>query len=69
MADLADIANDHVLLQLEDSLAALQAWSIIEEADDCHTCGDPIPEARRRALAGRSCVRCVDCQAMHELRG
>lgn len=30
----------------------------------CEDCGEPIPEARRRAIPG--CRRCVACQTMHE---
>lgn len=31
----------------------------------CHECGDPIPEARRKAAPG--CVRCIDCQTLYEI--
>lgn len=32
----------------------------------CENCGDPIPEQRRKAVAG--CTLCVDCQAEREAR-
>lgn len=35
-------------------------------AADCSGCGDPIPEARRKALP--SAERCVGCQAKWERR-
>jgi len=31
---------------------------------ECEDCGEPIPEARRRAMPG--CRRCIDCQTTHE---
>jgi phage/conjugal plasmid C-4 type zinc finger TraR family protein len=33
-------------------------------AEACLDCGEPIPEARRRAVPG--CVRCVACQGEQE---
>lgn len=37
-----------------------------ESAVECQDCGDPIPEARRRAMPG--CSRCICCQHNHERR-
>ncbi len=68
MADIADIANDHVLQQQELRLAARKPAEV-EISDECHDCGCPIPPARLVALAGRSCVRCIECQALHEVMG
>lgn len=34
---------------------------------DCEDCGDPIPDARRRALP--SAKRCMHCQELHEKAG
>lgn len=36
----------------------------VESALECEDCGDPIPEARRKAMLG--CVTCVRCQALRE---
>ncbi len=33
-------------------------------AEECEDCGEPIPDARRRACP--SCTRCVRCQAEFE---
>ncbi|MCY1311011.1 phage/conjugal plasmid C-4 type zinc finger protein, TraR family [compost metagenome] len=65
--DIADIANDNLLLQLEQHLAARQPAEGVS-AEDCEDCGDPIPVARRLALAGRGCVRCIECQGQAERR-
>lgn len=43
---------------------AAQRKSCMTEVLDCEECGDPIPEARRKASPG--CVYCVECQ--RELR-
>ncbi len=37
-----------------------------ESALDCEECGDPIPEARRKASKG--CQFCIACQARVERR-
>ena len=65
--DIADIANDNLLLQLEQRLAVRQPAQG-ESAEDCEDCGEPIPAARRLALAGRGCVRCIECQWLAERR-
>lgn len=31
----------------------------------CEDCGDPIPQARRKAVRG--CRRCIGCQTVHEI--
>lgn len=49
MADLADHANELVLARLDGLLAARPALAIRESAEDCEDCGEPIPQARRRA--------------------
>lgn len=66
MADDADLANDIVLLRLEEALAARAGASVRESRVDCIDCDDPIPESRR--VAARGCVRCGDCQTLHEDR-
>lgn len=65
MADLADHANELVLARLDGLLAARPALAIRESAEDCEDCGEPIPQARRRAPG---CSRCIDCQDRHERR-
>lgn len=35
-----------------------------ERGEVCEDCGEPIPEARRKAMPG--CRRCIDCQTLHE---
>lgn len=35
-----------------------------ESLVECEDCGEPIPEARRKAQRG--CRRCIDCQTLHE---
>ena len=63
--DRAQEAND---LFQSDALAAHQRRA--QQArpgqglDECVDCGEPIPEARRRAVPG--CQRCIDCQADSE---
>lgn len=37
-----------------------------ESAEDCDSCGDDIPEARRLAVPG--CRFCVECQGLREVR-
>lgn len=68
MADIADVANDLVLLRMEQQLAARQPGLVVT-AEDCEDCGGPIPLARQQALAGRGCLRCVECQQWHERKG
>ncbi|CDF82633.1 hypothetical protein PKB_1268 [Pseudomonas knackmussii B13] len=65
MADIADIANDHVLQQQEQRLAARKP-AVVEISEECHQCGDPIPPARLVALAGQGCVHCIECQTILE---
>lgn len=36
-----------------------------ESAEDCTSCGEVIPQARRLAVPG--CRLCVDCQAVREM--
>ena len=57
--------------QIDDSVAdaVLHARALLpsgEGAEECETCGDDIPPARRRALPG---VRtCVACQSARDAR-
>ena len=38
----------------------------LPSAEECEECGDPIPEARRKAVPG--CTRCIQCQQEFERR-
>ena len=44
-----------------------QAKSSRQSRTRCLDCGEKIPEARRKAVAG--CDRCVECQTSFEGRG
>ena len=54
--------HDQIEASLNEELERLRARSGPkgESADDCVECGEPIPEARRRALPGVKL--CIDCQ-------
>ncbi len=49
MPDVIDYANDRIELVLEQHIAAARIAVIGESAFECKCCGNPIPEARRRA--------------------
>ena len=69
MADIADFANDLVQERLDQALAARHAAKpalAVHSFLFCEGCDEPIPEARRLALAG--CTQCVQCQSIDELR-
>lgn len=69
MADIADISNDRILLELDQRLAAHQLTRPRQVAEECEDCGDPIPFERVQALAKMDCLRCVVCQQFHERKG
>lgn len=52
--------NDQIEDSIKDALAVARAALPQGEGQaDCAICGEPIPEARRRALPGaRTCVTC-----------
>jgi phage/conjugal plasmid C-4 type zinc finger TraR family protein len=61
-----------VLDQIDDTvldgvLTARARMPAGEGTEDCVECGDPIPEARRRALPG--VTTCVPCQSGRDSRG
>ncbi|MFT2186345.1 TraR/DksA C4-type zinc finger protein [Pseudomonas putida] len=60
------MANDVVQRRLEEALAARVETPVRESRLDCIDCDDPIPELRR--VAARGCVRCGECQTLHEDR-
>lgn len=66
MSDIFDRAQELELRQREEALAAFASTiSHGNSYSHCDDCGDPIPDARRKAVPG--CTRCVDCQSLHEL--
>jgi phage/conjugal plasmid C-4 type zinc finger TraR family protein len=67
MVDIYDRAQQRDAENLADALAAQQrrAGQVAGPAlSHCEDCGEPIPAARRAAVAG--CRRCIDCQMLRE---
>jgi phage/conjugal plasmid C-4 type zinc finger TraR family protein len=72
MTDPIDRANDTA--QFTNELAihqhridhALPAQLVVDGVVECMDCGMDIPTQRLAALP--DCVRCIDCQTMHEIR-
>lgn len=68
MADLADVANDRILLELDQRLAVRRSALPGRVEEECEECAVVIPFERVQALAKLECLRCVDCQRVHEQR-
>lgn len=67
MSDIYDRTQQRDAEILADALAAHQrrVGQVAGPAlSHCEDCGEPIPAARRAAVAG--CRRCVECQALNE---
>lgn len=65
MPDDVDRAQEINEQLLGDALAAQQrGMPRGESATHCEDCGEPIPEARRKASPG--CRKCIDCQTTLE---
>lgn len=66
--DLIDVANDHAEYLLHVALHKRRSkrGGQVASAEYCDSCGVPIPELRREAVAG--CQTCVDCQQLLETR-
>lgn len=65
--DFADRASALSDLYTANALAARAARSeaeVKESATECEDCGEAIPEARRKAVAG--CARCTECQEIYD---
>ena len=64
--DSADFADRHIEAYRELALGAIKEslGSRRPSARHCQECGEPIPEARRRAVPGVQ--HCVICADMHE---
>lgn len=57
-----DAAEQFNRQALTDQLHKTSA--VRESRTHCLDCEEPIPQARREKMPG--CLRCVDCEAMHE---
>ena len=58
--------NEQIEASIQDELARLKArvQPVGESLTECAECGEPIPEARRRALPGVQL--CISCQEVHD---
>lgn len=63
MADDADYATDHAETILNAKLSTRVVY-VGESEEFCEDCGEPIPEKRRKEVAG--CDRCFFCQTKLE---
>lgn len=66
MADLADVANATVAMEI-NALLSFRNLKPDEGAAPilfCVDCGEPIPEMRRKMVPGTK--RCVECQEEYE---
>lgn len=65
MSDIIDRASEREAEFLAEALARHQRQPENRGSlKNCTDCGEPIPEARRQAVSG--CLRCIDCQELHE---
>jgi phage/conjugal plasmid C-4 type zinc finger TraR family protein len=61
----ADMAQLLSVTQNEDAVAKIRSQIPRGPSlSHCVECGEPIPEARQRAISG--CTHCVDCQQFNE---
>lgn len=66
MSDIIDRASEREAEFLAEALARHQRQPENRGSlKNCTDCGEPIPEARRLAVSG--CLRCIDCQELHEM--
>lgn len=66
MADAMDLAQQREAENLARSLASVVNRPVQATAFFCEACDAPIPEQRRRALAG--VTLCVSCKEIDELK-
>lgn len=66
MSDAIDMAQRRAEEELARNLQRVTARAVHPSASFCEECGDPIPEARRRAVPGVLC--CITCQEVLELK-
>lgn len=65
MSDIIDRASEREAEFLAEALARHQRPSENRGSlSHCQDCGEPIPEARRKAVSG--CTRCIVCQEYFE---
>lgn len=61
----AEMGQLHAIHLSENAIAKVrQGLSIGPSLSHCTDCGEEIPEARRKAIAG--VIRCIYCQEEHE---
>lgn len=60
--------NEQIEASLEDELVRMRAKRapVGESFEECAECGEPIPEARRRAIPGVKL--CIECQGERDAR-
>lgn len=62
-----DAVNEQINSTIEDAVArARQGLPQGESLHECEECGEPIPEARRKAIPGvRLCINCQQEKDLH----
>lgn len=63
--DNVDRGNEYATQMVDQGVANRVRYHGISR-HECIDCDEPIPEARRQAIAG--CTRCTDCQNIHDRR-
>ena len=66
MPAIIDIAQEHAAEMLAHQISAARSKVTAVSSSFCESCGEPIPEARRRAVIGVS--TCATCQEVIEHR-
>lgn len=66
MPDIIDIAQERAAEMLALQIDAARSKSAAVSSSFCESCGEPIPEARRRIVVGVS--TCAGCQESTEHR-
>lgn len=71
MADPADLAARESAIhdQARERAHAQRMALKPVHALTCEECDEPIPLARRQALADRDCLMCIECQSALEKHG
>ena len=64
MPDPTDMAQETEADYTRFAIEAARSHGNKSTLADCEDCGEPIPEARRKAAPG--CTRCLACQQTHE---
>ena len=65
--DIIDNASELEELHRNAALSRARLNAHATSATHCQTCGDELPEARRKAIPG--CQLCASCKRIEELRG